>query len=158
MDYEALMHQALLLAQDSPDPSTQNSALIVNSCGTVLGAAVNRPPVTGFPDQWERPAKYAYTEHAERGSIYDAAKHGKTTDGMAMICPWFACADCARAIICAGIYEVVGLVRSADATHGRWAETCRVGDAMLNKAGVHTIFIDQFFGVTLRRAGQELSF
>jgi dCMP deaminase len=47
-------------------------------------------------------------EHAERDAIYKAAFVGMQTEGATLYVPWFACADCARAIIAAGITRVVG--------------------------------------------------
>ena len=54
-------------------------------------------------ERQERPEKYYWFEHAERNSIYNAARIGVSTKGskMYMTCG-VPCADCARAIINAG--------------------------------------------------------
>jgi dCMP deaminase len=51
--------------------------------------------------------KYAWIEHAERNAIYWAARHGLSTEGCAMFVDLTPCVDCARAIIQAGVVEVV---------------------------------------------------
>jgi dCMP deaminase len=69
----------------------------------------------GFPrgvdddvdERHERPAKYLWTEHAERNAIYNAAAIGAATAGCTMYLPWYPCTGCARAIIQSGISEVV---------------------------------------------------
>jgi hypothetical protein len=64
-------------ATESPDPSTQNGAVIpyqpkcepesdcclVSACNTFPAGVHNKP------DRLERPKKYSYIEHAERGVI-----------------------------------------------------------------------------------------
>ena len=103
---EAYLHAA----EFSPDLSTQNAAILIGRDGHVILKSVNKFPagVQQTPERWERPLKYAYVEHAERNLIYTAAWAGVSTYGKIMICPWFACADCARAIVVAGIEEVIG--------------------------------------------------
>ena len=76
----------------------------------VVGYGTNHFPcgIEKKQERLERPLKYSLIEHAERDAIYDAAKSGKSTSGTIMYAPWFACADCGRAIIQAGISEVIG--------------------------------------------------
>ncbi len=109
LDYIRMAYDVAI--KHSTDPSTQNGAILVNHLtGEILAQGANHFPrdVKESPERWERPAKYAWVEHAERNSIFNAAKKGIKTDDLTMYCPWFACADCARAIIQAGIMEVVG--------------------------------------------------
>src|SRR4051812_43013518 len=92
--------QAYRLAHTSKDRSTQNAAILVQPNGIIAWGVNDIPP--GVCDTDERrvyPGKAVYTEHAERAAVYDAARRGEKTDGAVMYCPWFACAECARAII-----------------------------------------------------------
>ena len=93
----------------SSDLNTQNGAIIVNN-GEIISMGANSIPLNVKIDdnRLKRPDKYNYIEHAERNAIYNAAKQGKSTYGATMYCPWFACTDCARAIIQSGIKKVVG--------------------------------------------------
>jgi dCMP deaminase len=143
-------------AKSSTDPSTQNGAVLVTADGTFIVEA-NRFPnkVEETPERWTRPLKYSFVEHAERNAIYRAAREGLKTAGATLYCPWFACADCARAIIEARIVEVVGHLDEKDEeTNARWAETCKIGDQMLYEAGVRFRRIPgKIGGIFVRRNG-----
>ena len=157
--YESLLIYALQKAQDSPDPSTQNAALLVcPSSGAILIEEVNRFPdnIHTSEERWERPAKYNYVEHAERNAIYAAAREGIKTSGLIMVCPWLACVECGRAIIQAGITKCIGLKQKA--TNPRWDESIKIAMDMLKEAGVEVELLDAHAGVVLRRDGKEIEF
>ena len=108
-------------------------------------------------ERLERPTKYSFMEHAERGVIYAAAAAGVPTAGATLYCPWFSCADCARAIICAGIKEVVGLsLLMDDEATKRWAESVEKGLSMLTEAGVGQRWLTVELGVTMLRDGRYI--
>lgn len=160
---EQYIKLALQFAFDqATDPSTQNGAILVHpNSGLVLSGSANFFPakVHYKPERWERPLKYSFVEHAERNAIYSAAKGGITTWGLTMYCPWFACADCARAIVQAGIAEVVGL-SSMENTNERWNASVEVGNTILDEGGVKRRYIKPEipFGIKLRRDGQLVEF
>jgi len=134
--------QAYHEAKNSPDPSTQNGAVIVTADGTTVqdcNRFPDRVELTG--ERLERPLKYDFIEHAERNVIFKCAKLGCSTHGTTMYVPWFACCDCARAIIQAGIAHVVGHQRMADDTPDRWKESIANAMIMLNEAGVKMTMI-----------------
>ena len=138
-----LMRQAYLYAQEySTDPSTQNGSLLWNPFKKqiVIESANHFPDgVSESHVRWERPLKYSYVEHAERNAIFMAARYGIQTTGLIMYCPWFACADCARAIIQSGIEEVVGhqdVNNKMLDEHPSWKETVDLAYGMLTEAGI----------------------
>ena len=141
-----VLSDAVWLARKSPDKHTQNGAIITQRDGYLLphGSGFNRFP-TGVQPIWprtERPDKYAWTEHAERIAIYEAARTGMALQGKSLVSPWAACADCARAIIEAGIVEVVTMPRGEFVNEsGRWNDSMAVGDEMLAEAGVAVQFV-----------------
>jgi dCMP deaminase len=139
-----LMMAAYEEAQGSPDPSTQNGALILNASGLVIARGHNTFPkgVRVTPERLERPLKYSYIEHAERNAILHAARIGAATERATMICPWFACADCGRAIIGAGIERVIGHKRMFDETPERWKNSIDDAWTMFHESGVETVLID----------------
>ena len=149
----------------STDPSTQVGAVIVKADqytdDVQMCAHANCFPkgVQETEERWERPIKYSYVEHAERNVIYAAARQGFATQDCVMYAPWFACADCARAIIQAGIVEVVGDARpnkmmSADC---RWRETIEIAYGMFDEAGVKYRHIDEDLGLDFQlRFGGKL--
>ena len=105
------------------------------------------PNVSTHPERLQRPLKYSFLEHAERGAIYAAARAGLKTAGATLYCPWFACADCARAIICAGITRVVGHVRPRMHSPERWAESIAQADRMLREADVQIDLLKDELGI-----------
>jgi dCMP deaminase len=98
------------IASWSKDKSRKAAAVIVDERNVLVSMGWNGFP-RGLDDEvlcrHERPAKYLWTEHAERNAIYNAAANGFRLMGCRMYLPWFPCADCARAIVQAGIKEVI---------------------------------------------------
>jgi len=94
----------------SKDRSTKVAAVITDENHRILSIGYNGFP-SGCNDQKEerhqRPAKYLYTEHAERNAIYNAARNGIRLEGATIYIPFCPCVDCARAIIQSGIKRVV---------------------------------------------------
>lgn len=138
---EYFMRLALLVAAKSKDKSTKVGAILVGPDHSVLGTGFN-----GFPrgvnddidDRYQRPNKLLFTSHAELNIITNAARNGIRTLGCmlyinSMPDALLPCADCARAIIQAGIVEVVcgSLV-----VPERWKESMNAGMEMFREAGI----------------------
>lgn len=144
-DWAEQMSDAYVLARTSPDPSTQNAAILFNPDGRIVGADCNRfPSGVEYTDQrWERPLKYEVIEHAERNSIYSAARLGWSTQDSTMVVPWAACADCARAIIQSGVKRLVRHKQSTVRGQGRnWDGSISIADVMLHEAEIEIIDLD----------------
>ena len=145
-DY-ANLAAALRFAQDSRDLSTQNGACLVNEEGDMtFGSNDLAYPLKETDERLERPLKHAWTEHAERSAIYRAARSGTFTDYSTLYCPWYACADCARAIVYSGITRVVGLKAMFDGTPKSWKESVALGFEILEEARVKTVLLDVYYG------------
>ena len=103
---------ARFIAGWSKDRSRKVGAVIVGPSKEILSIGYNGFP-TGVNDdveaRHERPAKYAWTEHAERNAIYNAARVGVGLEGSTIYLPWYPCMDCARAIVQVGINDVVAV-------------------------------------------------
>ncbi len=107
------MGLALLSAQRSKDPKRQVGACIVDQNNKVLSIGYNGAP-TGFSDDllpWQKEGsfvdtKYAYICHAELNAILNF--HGDLR-GSKLYVTYFPCNECAKAIIQAGIQEIVYL-------------------------------------------------
>jgi dCMP deaminase len=137
----------------SLDPSTQNSAILVDEWeGKLLPItstlAVNSFPhgVRHLPERWERPLKYQIVEHAERNSLYKAASLGIATYDMVMVSPWAACTDCARAIIQCGVRKLITHKQAADLDPSSWRESIAMAFVMLKEADVEVEFYDGVIG------------
>ncbi|MBY5348496.1 deoxycytidylate deaminase [Rhizobium leguminosarum] len=116
--------QFLLLCEEvkamSYDPHRKVGAVVVDANGNVIAGGANAPPpVFGLSRQETEAAisqdpswKYFMLEHAERNAIYAARDKGVSLVGATMYGTLFPCADCARAIVAAGIVKLV--VSTAD--------------------------------------------
>ena len=97
------------IASWSKDRSTQVGAVAVGSLREIKSVGYN-----GFPrgvdddieERHERPAKYSFTEHAERNLIYNATLNGISLNGTTLYVTHFPCPDCARGVIQSGITRV----------------------------------------------------
>ena len=138
--YLAMAYQA---ATKSPDPSTQNGAVIVTASGTA--ADCNRFPdrVKITDERLQRPLKYNFIEHAERNVIFQASRQQLPIMGATMYVPWAACADCARAIVQVGIKKIVRHKQMMDGTPDHWKESIAHAEAILGEAG---IIIEEYDG------------
>lgn len=156
-DIEWLREAFRAAATISGDADTQNGAVIVPTDGVAVFAA-NRLPagLTSAPWRLRRPQKYQWIEHAERAAIYQAAKAGVRTAGATMYCCWFACPECARAIIAAGIKEVVGHVTPRRLTPERWEPQVRAGERMLAEASISVRWLADPVGFRLRFSGEVI--
>jgi len=136
------MDMVTLVASKSKDRSMKCGTVVVGEGNTILTTGYNGFP-RGVDDDNEeyhkRPAKYAWTEHGERNAIYNAARNGiKLLDSRAYI-TGYPCVDCARAIVQAGITEIIIPTKKNDPFFkmGRWddwAESFKQAEELL-KAG-----------------------
>lgn len=131
------MKTALHFATKSKDRSRKVGCVIVDQENGLLSQGWNGFP-RGVDDEvdsrHERPAKYAFTKHAEENAISNAARNGVALRGSIIYVPWFPCANCAGDIIQAGISEVVAY--PFDDTDPQWGENMKWSQQMLNEAGV----------------------
>jgi len=147
--------------ETSPDPSTKNGAVLIGRDGNVLTYGVNRFP-TGVAETEKRltdkETKYRLVVHAENGAIFNAARHGKVVHGATLYCPFYACSECAKAIVQGGVIRVVGhaqLMALASA-HTTWVKSITDAWDVLHEAGVQCDLYDGVVGVTTRFNGQDI--
>lgn len=168
--WKNLLRDAYVAATHSPDPSTQNGALIVSMPQTsgltsgayqILGSDCNRFPknVLSTPAHWnDRQVKYKRVHHAERTVLGTVRRlHGLSHfDGKTMVCPWAACSNCAQEIIEEGISRLVthkqaherGLeaerraMKSGATDRMAWAEDIQEAYKMFREAGVEIVEFD----------------
>lgn len=104
------MSLAGTVASKSKDRSRHVGCIITGPDNEIRSTGYNSFP-RGINDNVEsrhqRPAKYLWTEHSERNAIYNAARMGTALKGCRLYTTLMPCMDCARAIVQAGIIEVV---------------------------------------------------
>ena len=123
--------------------------------GCVVAGPANEIRTTGFNGfprgvrdgiglRHERPAKYLYTEHAERNAIYNAARVGIPLKDCTLYWnfePRSCCCDCARAIIQSGIKKVVGPDVQFPSKGKDWEEHFMITEQMFKEAGITTLIV-----------------
>ena len=134
----------LHVAEWSKDRGTKVGAVIIGEGNRVVSMGYNGF-CRGIDDTKEerhlKPAKYWYTEHSERNSLYNACYNGVSTKGCIMYTSLFPCIDCARGIINSGIVEII-VKDKPDFNHGRYGEDFKISLEMLNEADVKIRYIN----------------
>ena len=109
---EYFMGVAYLSAMRSKDPNTQVGACIVSQDHKILSMGYNGFPVGCSDDDlpWAREGeelerKYVYTVHSELNAILNY--RGGSLEGARIYVTLFPCNECAKAIIQAGIRELI---------------------------------------------------
>jgi dCMP deaminase len=156
--HDDYLRMAVMASRNSPDLSTKNGAVLVSRNGNIVRACNSPPPrVPLTDDRRGRPSKYDFIEHAERNAIFMAARQGICTDGARMYCLWYACPHCARAIVTAGVREIVGLLALDVLTPQRWRDSVRIGKEILTEAGVRTRLYTEPLGLKVIFADSEIT-
>ena len=147
---EYFMGLARNVAGRSKDRSSRIGAVIVGPDKEIRSTGYNGMPRgvdDDVEDRHERPVKYFYFEHAERNAIFNAARASIGTKGCRMyVCGLRPCADCARAIVQAGIVEVV--LEGLDVVE-RWADSMEAGRFILEEAGVVVRMVNEIVTVDM---------
>ena len=133
---EYFMGVALLSGERSKDPNSQVGACIVSEDNKILSIGYNGFPVGCSDDDipWEREGeyidtKYPYVCHSELNAILNYT--GTTLKNSKIYVTLFPCNECAKAIIQAGIKEVIYLSDKYADTDG-----IKVSKKMLNMSNV----------------------
>ena len=131
---EYFMGVAKLAARRSKDPNTQVGACIVSPDNIIISTGYNGLPNGCSDDEypWDREGrdtKYPYVVHAELNAILTA--NGRDLRGSRLYVALFPCNECAKAIIQAGVREVLYL-------SDKYADTpaTLASKRMLDSAGV----------------------
>lgn len=139
------MSMTYLVSMKSKDPSTRIGAVIVGPDHEIRSTGYNGLP-RGLdddqPQRSERPEKLFWYEHGERNAIYNAARMGIALKDCTMYTQGVPCADCARAVIQAGIRRVIvdkRIEMEKDVGGSKWSESCKRSRVMFEEAGVELV-------------------
>lgn len=146
------MGVALLSGRRSKDPNTQVGACIVNEKNKIVGAGYNGLPIGCNDDEfpWDKSGdflqtKYPFVCHAELNAILNNI--GMDLTGCRIYTALFPCNECSKAIIQAGIKEVIFLSDKYDGS-----DVSKASKHMLQTSGV------SYRKVEVKRKSIELSF
>lgn len=141
-----LMAKAYHHALKSPDPSNQNGAVLVHRHTDgeleIVCSGYNHfyEGVPAIVD--DRDEKMKGIEHAERDTVFEAAKRGVKCQGAIMICPWAACYECARAIIGSGISALVYHHERYLTTPDRWSHQVDEALDWMHAKGIYIYVVE----------------
>ncbi len=143
MQVEALVEQAILAARKSPSRPRKVGAVLVLADGVTTLAACNDFPlgVADLEARHAHPERLLWIEHAERNAIFAAARAGLATAGATLIATFHPCADCARAIVQAGIATLHTL--APDFADPLWGPAFRCSHAILEEGGVRVVYLER---------------
>jgi len=152
---EYFMRHVYLVATKSKDTRTKIGAILVRD-KRVISEGYNGLP-QGVDDnlleRYERPEKYFWFEHGERNAIFCCARYGIQSLGTVLYTQGIPCADCARAVIQAGVKEVVihrqwktKKATSPDA-EATWRRSLEKSETMFLEANVNVREFDMVLGV-----------
>lgn len=139
------MEIAYATSRFSKDESTQVGAVIVGPTNEVRSLGYNGAPRGCRADEDSRgitrPEKYFWYSHAELNAITNAARVGVPLDGSTIVVTHPPCMDCARAIVQAGIKQVVAARPAAEFAE-RWIEHTRRVQTLFSECKVGYYEID----------------
>lgn len=129
-----------VVAARSKDPNTRIGCVIAGPAHEIRSTGYNSFPRgirDDVPERLERPAKYLWIEHAERNAICNAARAGTPLEGCTIYVEIMPCMDCARAIVQAGIKQVVvSRERMSQYSSEYYDEHFRLVEVLFAEAGV----------------------
>lgn len=128
------------VSMKSKDESTHIGAVIVGPDNEIRSTGYNSFPrglMDKVKERQKRPEKYFYFEHAERNSIYNAARMGTSLNGCRMYTQGIPCADCARACIQAGLSEIIVHETWERNKDKKWEESASYSISMFQECEVH---------------------
>jgi dCMP deaminase len=141
-DLKHMLHARFIGDTYSKDQSTKVGALIMSDSNEPLSWGYNGLPrgvndsPEDHPERHDRTkVKYFWAEHSERNAIYSAARNGHKLFGSKIYVSRLpTCADCARAIVQAGIKEV--FIEAGVTSVERWHESWKLAKEIYDEAGV----------------------
>ena len=143
LDIDRLLDQAIAAARTSPSRPRKVGASLVLADGVTTLVACNDFPagVRDLEARHTHPERLLWIEHAERNAIFAAARAGYATAGATLVATFHPCADCARAIVQAGIVHLHTMAPDFD--DPLWGDAFRCSRAILEEGGVRVVYLER---------------
>jgi len=135
------LREAARLSWCSTDPRTKIGAVIYDAEKSIANGFNDLS--AGYEGVYTGKDKYKLTLHAEQAAIFDYFRYYKKDDrriGMAATAA--CCTECAKAIVAAGISEVLTCKRALEAMPA-WEEEFEIGHQILAAGGVKLILVPE---------------
>lgn len=162
-----LLVKSYTIASKSPDPSSQNGALLYSPYDyEIVSEDCNTFPdgINHTDERWNnKDLKYKLVDHAEARVLLTAHKNRiferYRPEDLWLVCPWAACTSCAKHIIGFGVKTVVTHKQGMQINHGQWVEDVKISKQMFEECGVLYYEYDGLVnGCKIRRNGELVSF
>jgi dCMP deaminase len=142
LDIDRLLELAIVTARRSPSRPRKVGAVLVLADEVTTVVACNDFPagVRDLEARHAHPERLLWIEHAERNAIFAAARSGLATAGATLIATFHPCADCARAIVQAGITTLYTL--APDFADPLWGSAFRCSQVILEEGGVRVVCLE----------------
>jgi dCMP deaminase len=145
--------EAFYVSGKSKDQSKKCGCVVCSKDNDILVKGWNDIPRDlddSIQERRERPAKYLWTEHAERNAFYNASRNGTSLKGGTIYITASPCVDCTRGIIQTGISKVVTVLQEDEP---EWAERFNIDVSydMLMEAGREIVVYDHSFRADLEQ-------
>jgi dCMP deaminase len=143
LDIEALVDLAIATARQSPSRPRKVGAVLVLGDGMTTLAVCNDFPagVRDLDARHADPERLLWIEHAERNVIFAAARGGHCTAGATLVATFHPCAECARAIVQAGITTLHTL--APDFNDPLWGAAFHIARAILEEGRVQVNYLER---------------
>jgi len=141
LNIEPLVDLAIATARKSPSRPRKVGAVLVLADGATTLAACNDFPagVQDLDARHAHPERLLWIEHAERNAIFAAARAGLSTTGATLVATFHPCAECARAIVQAGITTLHTL--APDFADPLWGPGFHCSRTILEEGGVRVAYL-----------------
>lgn len=151
------MRAAYEAATNSPDPSSQNGAVVVSE-QKIIATSWNRfpPRVKVTPERLaNRDIRLGLTVHAEVAAMTTMATLKESSKGTTLVCPWAACEVCADVIADAHVAHVIVHKDRMELTHAEWGPKIVLALETLRESGVKVAYVEgKLNAAQIRVAGQ----
>jgi dCMP deaminase len=142
--HERYMEAAKLYSSWSEDPNKKVGAVIVKDNRMVSYGYNGFPSGVGVGHNCcrlkNKEQKLEYIVHGEMNAITTAARMGHSVNDSTLYCNWFPCTGCAKAIIQAGIIEVVTYPPNKESS---WWPKMKIALTMFAESGVKVTYLDK---------------
>jgi dCMP deaminase len=138
-DADALLDRAIAAAAASPNRIRKVGAVLVAAGTEITGCNAFPPGIEALPERAVGDNRFIWLEHAERTTIFEAARRGIATEGATLLSTYFPCTDCARALVQSGIRTL--MTPQAEFEDPVWGESFRTSAAILAEGAVEIVFL-----------------
>lgn len=132
---------AFVYSQQSKDESTKVGCVLTTKDFLALTAGYNSFPEgveTAWPDRHERPAKYAWTVHAELNALAGCARLGMGTAGLYCFCTQIPCSTCMGMLIQCQIAKII--CPNPSYLSEKWLDDAVISVQMAKESGIDLFY------------------